>query len=307
MQKGKNQFGNFAAGRLACMLVAFLVHAGGNMVHAEGATVNSATALRAKYAELSGQLDDNQFQKPLYLESTEASGDLTGNMYALLRHPFAAVQSALKEPAHWCDILILHVNTKYCRAFAKGAGTVLKVNIGRKSDQPMEQTHRVEFTFHIIEAGPGYLAVILNADMGPFGTRNYRILMEAVPLKDGQTFLHLAYSYTYGTMAKLATLAYLRTAGYNKVGFTVAGRRANGEIVYVDGLRGIVERNTMRYYLAIEAYLGALSAAPPAQLEKRLMDWFASVERYPRQLHEMEKQDYLEMKRKEYLRQQSDL
>ncbi|HKQ25956.1 MAG TPA: hypothetical protein VJT81_16035 [Burkholderiales bacterium] len=269
--------------------------------------MNSATALRAKYAELSGQLDDNQFQKPLYLESTEASGDLTGNMYALLRHPFAAVQSALKEPAHWCDILILHVNTKYCRAFAKGAGTVLKVNIGRKSDQPMEQTHRVEFTFHIIEAGPGYLAVILNADMGPFGTRNYRILMEAVPLKDGQTFLHLAYSYTYGTMAKLATLAYLRTAGYNKVGFTVAGRRANGEIVYVDGLRGIVERNTMRYYLAIEAYLGALSAAPPAQLEKRLMDWFASVERYPRQLHEMEKQDYLEMKRKEYLRQQSDL
>ena len=276
------------------------------MVHAEGVTVNSPTALLAKYAELSGKLNDNQFQKPLYLESTEASGALTGNMYALLRHPFPAVLSALKEPAHWCDILILHVNTKYCRVFAKGAGTVLKVNIGRKSDQPMAQTHRVEFTFHLIEARPGHLAVILNADMGPFGTRNYRILMEAVPLKDGQTFLHLAYSYTYGTMAKLATLAYLRTAGYNKVGFTIAGRRGNGEVVYVDGLRGIVERNTMRYYLAIEAYLGALSVAPPAQLEKRLMDWFASVERYPRQLHEMEKQDYLEMKRKEYLRQQSE-
>lgn len=277
------------------------------MAHAEGATVNSATALRAKYAELGSKLQDNQFQKPLYLESTEASGELTGNMYALLRHPFATVQTALKAPGHWCDILILHVNTKYCRSFAKGAGTVLKVNIGRKSDQPMEQSHRVEFAFHVIETGPDHLAVILNADKGPFGTRNYRILMEAVPLKDGQTFLHLAYSYAYGTMAKLATLAYLGTAGRNKVGFTVTGRRSDSEVVYVDGLRGMVERNTMRYYLAIEAYLGAMSVTPSAQIEKRLMDWFASIERYPRQLHEMELQEYLEMKRKEYLRQQSDL
>ncbi len=277
------------------------------MVQAKDATANSATALRAKYAELSGKLDVNQFGKPLYLESTETSGELTGDMYALLRDPFPKVQSALKEPAHWCDILILHQNIKYCRAFAKGGGTVLKVNIGRKSDQPMEQTHRVEFAFRVIEAGPDYLAVVLKADKGPVGTRNYRILMSAVPLKDGQTFLHLAYSYGYGTVAKLATLAYLRTAGQNKVGFTVAGRRNDGEVIYVDGLRGMVERNTMRYYLAIEAYLGALSAAPSAQMEKRFMDWFASIERHPRQLHELEKQDYLEMKRKEYLRQQSDL
>jgi hypothetical protein len=298
---------NCTAGRLACMLVAFLVHAGGNMVYAEGATVNSATALRAKYAELSGKLDVNQFGKPMYLESSEASGELTGNMYALLRHPFPTVQSALKEPGHWCDILILHVNTKYCRASAEGAGTVLKVNIGRKSDQPIEKSHRVEFAYRVIEAGPDHLAVVLNAEKGPFGTRNYRILLQAVPLKDGQTFLRLAYSYTYGTVAKLATLAYLRTAGYNKVGFTVTGRRNDGQVVYVDGLRGMVERNTMRYYLAIEAFLGALPVTPSAQMEKRLMDWFASVERYPRQLHEMEQQEYLEMKRKEYLRQQSEL
>ena len=60
----------------------------------------------------------------------------------------------------------------------------------------------------------------------------------------------------------------------------------------------------MRYYLAIEAFLGALSVPPRARLEKRLHDWFAAVERYPLQLHELEQGEYLDMKRREYLRQQ---
>jgi len=71
-------------------------------------------------------------------------------------------------------------------------------------------------------------------------------------------------------------------------------------------MRGVIERNSMRYYLAIEAFLGALSAPPQAQLEKRLRDWFVATERYPRQLHEMEQTAYLEMKRREHQRQQAD-
>ena len=58
----------------------------------------------------------------------------------------------------------------------------------------------------------------------------------------------------------------------------------------------------MRYYLAIEAFLGAESAPPQERLEKRLRAWFAAIERYPRQLHEMERGEYLVMKRREYLR-----
>lgn len=69
----------------------------------------------------------------------------------------------------------------------------------------------------------------------------------------------------------------------------------------------------MRYYLAIEAFLGALSVAPDqpnspnlsnARLEKALQDWFTGIERYPRQLHELQRHEYLDMKRKEYLRMQ---
>ena len=48
----------------------------------------------------------------------------------------------------------------------------------------------------------------------------------------------------------------------------------------------------------------AHSAVAQAQRDRRLRDWFAATERYPRQLHEMEQGEYLDMKRKEHLRQQ---
>jgi len=99
--------------------------------------------------------------------------------------------------------------------------------------------------------------------------------------------------------------AYLGTIGRNKVGFTVVGKQDDGQPRYIGGMRGLVERNTMRYYLAIEAFLGALSSPPQARVEKSLRDWFAAVESYPRQLHEMEQGEYLAMKRREYSRQQA--
>ena len=59
------------------------------------------------------------------------------------------------------------------------------------------------------------------------------------------------------------------------------------------------------YYLAIDSFLGVASTVAAAQPEKRLENWFTAVERYPRQLHEMNRNAYLVMKRAEYLRQQT--
>ena len=68
--------------------------------------------------------------------------------------------------------------------------------------------------------------------------------------------------------------------------------------------RSLLERNTMRYYLAIDAYLSAHAAPKGEQAERRLKAWFASTERYARQLREMNEGDYMEMKRKELRRAQ---
>ena len=288
------------AGCLAAGLLCALSHAGGG-------DVNAAGSLRAKYAELNHRLSDNQYHKPLYLDSGESPAGVTGNVYALIDHPFATAAAALYSPDDWCEILILHINTKYCRASRGDQGSILNMIVGTKQDRPLNLANRLEFVYRVAAQTPNYLQVTLNAAQGPLGTRDYRIVFEAVAVDGGRTFIHVSYAYGFGTVGRLAMQAYLGTLGRSKVGFTVAGTQADGRPRHVGGMRGVVERNTMRYYLAIEAYLGALSTPAQARLEKRLRDWFAAAERYPRQLHEMERDEYLDMKRKEYLRQQAGL
>ncbi len=295
---------SFALGRY--FAIALLCTVAG-IAHADDADANSATSLRAKYEGLQNRLNHNQFQRPLSLDSSETSDSVTGDIYARIDYPFAAVHAALNNPDGWCDILILHVNTKYCRASSGSQGAVLKLSIGKKYDEPLEKAYRVNFAYRVAAQTANYLLVRLNAEVGPFNTRDYRIVLEAIPVDAGNTFIHFSYSYTYGLVGRLALQVYLATIGRSKVGFAVVGRLSDGQPLYIDGIRGLVERNTMRYYLAIEAFLSAVSAPPQERLEKRLREWFAAIERYPRQLHEMEQGEYLDMKRKEYLRQQSEL
>ncbi len=264
----------------------------------------SAVLLRAKYMELGKQLFNNQFQRALYLNSEESSHNLRGEIYAVVDYPFATVNMALNDPAHWCDVLILHVNIKYCHAASNTAGAVLSVNLGKKGEQPLADAYRVEFNYRELITTPDFFAVALDAENGPLGTHGYRIRIEATLLKDGRTFLHFTYAYAFGMSGRLAMQGYLATSGRDKVGFTVTGKLPNGQPAYIQGVRGVVERNTMRYYLAIDAYLAALSAPPEQQLEKRLQYWYNGTDQYARQLHEVARPDYLEMKHNEYQRQQ---
>jgi hypothetical protein len=289
----------------ARLLAVALLCAGVGIAHADDAYANSPGSLRAKYGALQDRLSHNQFQRPLYLESGETPGGVTGDIYALVKYPFATAGAALKGPARWCDILMLHLNTKYCLASTNSHGSVLQVNIGKKHDQPLDKAYRVDFAYRVAAETPDYLKVMLTADDGPLSTRDYRVILEAVPVDAGRTFIHFTYSYAYGLAGRLAMQAYLGTIGSGKVGFTVVGKQSDGRPLHIGGMRGVVERNTMRYFLAIEAFLGALSAPPQERLEKSLRDWFAAIERYPRQLHELEQSEYLDMKRKEHLRQQA--
>ena len=269
------------------------------------ANSDPVATLRAKYASLEGQLRQNQFKRPLVLDSADTPNNLKGDIYAIVDYPFGAVSAALNDPDHWCDVLLLHINTKYCHAVTGPAGTILRVNIGRKTPEKLSVVPRVELDYRVVAASPEYFEIKLNAEDGPLGTSDYLILLEAVALPNDKTFLHLTYSYAMNFAARMAMKTYLATIGHDKVGFTVIGKRADGRPDYIGGVRGVVERNTMRYYLAIDSFLGAARAAPAAQFEKRLQSWFTAVERYPQQLHELDRGAYLEMKRAEYVRQQT--
>lgn len=264
----------------------------------------SAAALKAEHQRLAAELADNAYGRPLHIESTEARDRLEGEIHAVLEQPFDKVKAVLNDPENWCDVLILHVNIKYCRAQRGPQGTVLAVNLGRKHDQPLEEAHRVAFDYRALGSSDDYFAVELHADEGPFGTHDYQVRLEATPLGVRKTFLHFTYAYGFGFSGRAAMQGYLATRGRSKVGFTVTGRRPNGQPIHIGGVRGVVERNTMRYFLAIEAYLAGMVAPPGERLEKRLQLWYDATERYRRQLHEVERGEYLAMKRREYQRQQ---
>ncbi len=271
---------------------------------------DDAAVLHQKYASLKSQLSNNQFQRALHLDSTESPSTLKGDIYAVVDYSFASVNSALNDPdqglANWCDVMILHPNTKYCHASSGSNGKRLSVNIGKKIQQPLADTYLVEFNYLVAITSPEYFQVDLSANSGPLDTKDYRIVLEAVAIDDKRTFLHLTYSYSYGMAWRMAIKSYLATIGRNKVGFTSTGLQSNGQPDYIGGVRGMVERNTMRYYLAIEAYLNALSLPADKRLEKLLSNWFSSTEQYTRQLHEVERQEYMQMKYQEYQRQQTE-
>ena len=291
--------------RLAPVVFACIAWGLGGSAPVAAADGEPAAALRARYATMAGKHAASPFQRPLYLDSTETSNAVRGDVFALLDYPFAEVNSVFNGPARWCDVLILHINTKFCAPTTNAAGSVLTLNIGKKTEEPLAQTSRVEFDYRVVTATADYLAVELRADQGPLSTTNYRILFEAATGDGGKTIVHFGYSYAFGTAGRLAMQVYLATAGRGKVGFTVTGTQPAGQPDYIGGVRGVVERNTMRYFLAIDAYLAGTAAPPAERLEKRLQKWYDSTEVYARQLHDVDRNAYLEMKRREYRRQQA--
>ncbi len=284
-------------------LVATCVWAG--LAHGQTADRAASAALRERFAQLRAAPESRSLPKSLYLQSRESSDSLQGDIYALVDHPYNEVRRVLSRVQPWCNILILHLNVKYCGASSTGSPEALRVGVGRKTDQPLADAYWMRFAFDVARDSDEYLSVVLLAPDGPLSTRDYVIQVEAVALDDRRSLVHVAYAYSYGTLARSAMDVYLATLGRGKVGFSVVGQEPDGRSIFVGGVRGVVERNTMRYYLAIDAYLGAYALPAPQRSKKSLEDWFAATERHPRQLHEIDRSAYLEMKGREVRRQES--
>lgn len=287
---------NHPATWLGLVLVLFISSA--------GAGSPASDALRTRFASARQQALRIVVDKQVFLQSAEVSGRLQGEVYALLDHPFDDISHTLGRADHWCDILILHLNVKYCRASPGGPAEVLDAGLGRKFDQALSDVYWVRFSYRATSSD-GFLAVVLQAPDGPLGTSDYRIEVQATPSSASQTILHMRYGYTYGLSARLAMQAYLATLGSDKVGFSVIGQRSDGQPLQVRGVRGVVERNTLRYYLAIDAFLEAQALPATQQLQASLQGWFTATERYAQQLHEVDRDTYVGMKLREVQRQRT--
>jgi hypothetical protein len=259
------------------------------------APAQDARTLLARHTALQKQLADNPFGRPLHVASTVSGGAHKGEVHAVIDVPYGVVGAALARPGHWCDILTLQVNVKGCKA----SDETITASITRKPRDRLDSAHRIDFRFQAAATSTEYLQVALSSDAGPVGTRDYEIRLEAAPLDAGRTFIRMSYAYTLGTMARWAMDAYLAGSGSDKVGFSVVERLPDGRAVYVDGVRGVVERGAMRYYLAIEASVEALSLPATQRLDARLRSWYAAITSYPQLREQVGADEYVEMKRRE--------
>ena len=157
----------------------------------------------------------------------------------------------------------------------------------------------MRYRFSITSASTDYLNVRLDAGNGPLGTSDYVLTFEAIPYNESSSIIRFKYSYHFGFMARLALDGYLATIGRHKVGFTVTSYDEDNNPVYIKGLQGIVERNAMRYFLAIQSYLDSPNLGRE-QWENRIKRYNHLATRYERQFIEIREKEYVATKRKEF-------
>lgn len=291
------QFVCRAGGVFLMLALFFLCFA---FVRADELVSTDGTLLLGKYAEIKGELEKNPFGMPIHVESKELGRSLSGDVYGIVNYPYKSIMEAVTSPPVWCYITPLDLNIKACTHLQVDDRSELTLYTGRKYYQPPEDAYKLKFLFQVVAQTPEYLDISLSAGKGPLFTRDYRIRLEAAPVGTARTFVHFSYAYRFGMLARMFTNAYFASIGRGKKGFSIVGADSKGNPVYVKGVRGALERNAVRYYLALLAYLDTRSFPAGERFDRRINEWFDLTTRYPLQLYEMDKEEYLSIKRREH-------
>ena len=292
---------NFSKFLLFIVAAAILFSAGS--VSAVEKPQQGSDILLDTYHRIEAKLERNSFGFPLFLESFERDDRVNVDVYGVFNQPFSSVAGVLRVPANWCDIVSLHPNVKACTYRELTGAWLLTFYIGRKVYQPPEDTRQVIYHYRNVEEQQGYLDIILNADTGPFGTKDHRMRFEALPLDGRRTFVHVSYAYNDSVALSLAEKVYFATLGWGKIGFTVTGTDRNGKPVYIGGPRGAIERNAVRYYFAIQAFMNTLRYPEESRFSMRINEWYDLTTRYRKQLFDLDKKEYLTFKTEEHMNQ----
>jgi len=287
---------------LLCILAASILLSAGS-ASAVAKPRQGADLLLDTYHRNMAQLGKNSFGLPLIVESFERGDRVNVDVYGIFDFPFSSVVNMLKVPANWCDIVSLHLNVKACTYKEEPGAELLTFYIGRKVYQPPEDARQVLYRYRIVDHQKGYLDIILNADTGPFGSKDHRMRFEALPLDGERTFVHVSYAYSDSAALRLAAKVYFSTLGRSKVGFTVTGTDRNGKPVYIGGPRGSIERNAVRYYFAIQTFMNSMRYPEGNRFSMRTSEWYDLTSRYRRQLFELDKNEYLTFKSTEHKNQ----
>ncbi|MCC5859306.1 MAG: hypothetical protein JJT90_14195 [Ectothiorhodospiraceae bacterium] len=247
--------------------------------------------------EILERIRQSPFPEPIVLRSAEESDAIHGDIHGIVQEPLERLAGYLRQTTHWCGMLFLHLNVKTCLQAGDAGEGEIGLYLGRRYYQEPDEADLVRFRLEVIKDDENLSAVDLRSDRGTLGAQDIRIQVQVVPLDDERSLAHMRYSVGLGWFARTSLRLYLRTIGRDRIGFTVIGTDQAGDPVHVNGLRGVIERNTVRFYLAMQAF----TEYPEAdQLQARLERWFELTDQYPEQLRELDRETYLDQKRREY-------
>ncbi len=243
----------------------------------------------------------------VYLESAEETRRARGEVLARLDLPYATAIAALSDAQAWCRLLMLHPNIKHClpssgSGVGNSSGTLLELTMAAQRDGLFGQEHPLQLTWNTVVRDNSHLVVELMAEHGPMGTRDYRIGFELAPLETGTSVMRLVYSSAFTATGLWMAQAYVATVARQRVGFTVVDADAQGRPVYVRGVRAAIERNTMRFHLAVQSWLAVQPLPPEQRVARAIEAWFDASERHATQLHEVEREEFVARKTAEFAR-----
>ena len=258
--------------------------------------------LSGRYPELQEAARRGPFGLPLQVHSEERETLVSADIHGIIDQPFRALAATFTEPGGWCDFLVLNPNIKTCTFRREAQETFLTLYIGSKSYRAPESATEQVYRFLVRVRQPEYAAISLTAPQGMLGTTAHRFEFEAGSVA-GKTVVALSSSFEPSMLSKLLTGIYLSTLGRERIGFSRAATEPGVPAGYVRGVKGMIERNVMRYYLALKAFLDAGDLPAGRQFEARASLAYDLMDLYPAQLRQMDKSEYLDIKFREHRNQ----
>ncbi len=250
------------------------------------------------YQELQEAARRGPFGFPLQVRSEERGNQVIAEALGIMDHPLQAFREAVTEPAPWCEFIPLNLNIKACTVQWDGKEPLLTLYIGGKGYLAPESASPQPYRFAVRARQAKYVSVSLSALQGLMGTKAHQLEFEAASVAK-KTVVALRSSYEQSAASKLATAIYLATVGRDKVGFSRDRIGPDGQANFVKGAQGMIERNLMRYYLILKAFLDTQKLPDDRRFEALIGEAYDLMEHYPAQLHEMERAEYLDVKRRE--------
>ena len=235
---------------------------------------------------------------PFVLESLDENGEIRASVQTFLPGiSFDLFSSRLSEISQWCEFIPLHLNIKACGYSGETDSSQLGFYIGAKGYMAPDEAQLLILKV-AVQNEEDVLRIGFTAPKGPFGSSNYNFDFRAIGADDG-VYLEFDLSSRPGLVSSLAKI-YFATVASGKVGFSTVSKGRSGKIRYVRGQRGGAERNIVRYLLSIQTYFATIDQEGQTDgYENRLERWFDLTQEHERQLYEMSRETYLDIKIRE--------